>query len=188
MKKFIFMFVIFISNLALADKAVFAGGCFWCMEPPFEKLEGVSQVLSGYSGGEAGMANYKAVSAGGTGHKEAIEVTYDPAKITYEKLLDVYFKNVDPFDAVGQFCDKGDSYKSVIFTGNDAEKKIAEEKLKKVQDTKKALGKVVTEIVPLKKFYPAEDYHQDYYKKNPVRYKYYRYRCGRDSRLEAIGL
>jgi peptide-methionine (S)-S-oxide reductase len=188
MKKIILIIAVFTTQLALAEKAVFGGGCFWCMEPPYEKLEGVSAVVSGYSGGEAATAKYDQVSAGGTGHIEVIEVTYDPAKVSYEKLLDVYFKNIDPFDAIGQFCDKGDSYVAVIFTNNDTEKKLAEEKLKKVQEAKKSFGKVTTKITPLKKFYPAEEYHQDYYKKNPIRYKYYRSRCGRDNRLEAIGL
>ena len=188
MKRIIFMSLLFTTQMVLADKAVFAGGCFWCMEPAFEKVEGVSQVLSGYSGGEAATAHYEKVSAGGTGHKESIEVTYDKGKVSYEKLLEVYFKNIDPFDGAGQFCDKGESYTSVIFTGSEIEKKLAEEKLKKVQELKKSLGKVATQIVPLNKFYPAEDYHQDYYKKNPIRYKFYRSRCGRDNRLEAIGL
>ena len=187
MKHFIFT-LLFATNIYAAEKAVFAGGCFWCMEPPFEKLEGVSQVLSGYSGGEAATATYEKVSAGGTGHKESVEVTYDPAKVSYEKLVDTYFKNIDPYDEKGQFCDKGDSYKAVIFVNNDTEKKIAEEKSKSVQTAKAALGKVVTEILSLKKFYPAEDYHQDYYKKNPIRYTFYRSRCGRDTRLKNIGL
>ena len=186
--KYFFLFMLLSPALFAAEKAVFAGGCFWCMEGPFEKLDGVSQVLSGYAGGEADTATYEKVSAGGTGHKEVVEVTYDPAKVSYQKLLDVYFKNIDPFDELGQFCDKGDSYQAVIFTNNDAEKKLAEEKIKAVAASKKEFGKVVTQIIQLKKFYPAEDYHQDYYKKNPIRYAFYRSRCGRDSRLKAIGL
>jgi peptide-methionine (S)-S-oxide reductase len=164
--------------------AVFAGGCFWCMEPPFDKTEGVISTTSGYAGGETANPTYEEVSAGGSGHIEVIRIEYDPSKVSYEKLLDIYWRNVDPFDARGQFCDKGSQYRSAIFFGNNAEKALAEASKKKVAE--KFRKTVETLIMPASKFYPAEDYHQDYYKKNPVRYKLYRSGCGRDARLKAV--
>jgi peptide-methionine (S)-S-oxide reductase len=164
--------------------AIFAGGCFWCMEPPFDKTEGVISTTSGYAGGETANPTYEEVSAGGSGHIEVIRIEYDPSKVSYEKLLDIYWRNVDPFDARGQFCDKGSQYRSAIFFGNNAEKALAEASKKKVAE--KFRKTVETLIMPASKFYPAEDYHQDYYKKNPVRYKLYRSGCGRDARLKAV--
>jgi peptide-methionine (S)-S-oxide reductase len=164
--------------------AVFAGGCFWCMEPPFDKTEGVISTTSGYAGGETANPTYEEVSAGGSGHIEVIRIEYDPSKVSYEKLLDIYWRNVDPFDARGQFCDQGSQYRSAIFFGNNAEKALAEASKKKVAE--KFRKTVETLIMPASKFYPAEDYHQDYYKKNPVRYKLYRSGCGRDARLKAV--
>ena len=165
-------------------KATFAGGCFWCMEPPFDKLDGVISTISGYAGGKKKNPTYEEVSAGNTGHAEVVQVTYDPKKITYEKLLDVFWHNVDPLTANRQFCDVGSQYRTAIFYYDETQKRLAEE-------SKKALAKrfkepIVTEIVAASEFYPAEDYHQDYYIKNPLRYKYYRYSCGRDQRLEAL--
>lgn len=165
-------------------KATFAGGCFWCMEPPFDKLDGVISTISGYAGGKKKNPTYEEVSAGNTGHAEAVQITYDPKKITYEKLLEVFWHNVDPLTANRQFCDAGSQYRTAIFYHDDTQKRLAEE-------SKKALAKrfkepIVTEIVAASEFYPAEDYHQDYYIKNPLRYKYYRYSCGRDQRLEAL--
>ena len=165
-------------------KATFAGGCFWCMEPPFDKLDGVISTISGYAGGKKKNPTYEEVSAGNTGHAEVVQVTYDPQKITYEKLLDVFWHNVDPFTANRQFCDVGSQYRTAIFYHDESQKRLAEE-------SKKVLAKrfkepIVTEIVAASEFYPAEDYHQDYYIKNPLRYKYYRYSCGRDQRLEAL--
>ena len=165
-------------------KATFAGGCFWCMEPPFDKLDGVISTISGYTGGTKKNPTYEQVSAGGTGHAEAVEITYDPKKITYAKLLDVFWHNVDPLTPNRQFCDGGSQYRTAIFYHDENQKRLAEE-------SKKALSKrfkqpIVTEIVPAKEFYPAEDYHQDYYIKNPLRYKFYRYNCGRDQRLEEL--
>jgi peptide-methionine (S)-S-oxide reductase len=166
------------------SKATFAGGCFWCMEPPFDKLDGVISTISGYAGGKKKNPTYEEVSAGNTGHAEVVQITYDPKKITYEKLLEVFWHNVDPLTPNRQFCDVGSQYRTAIFYHDETQKRLAEE-------SKKALAKrfkepIVTEIVAAAEFYPAEDYHQDYYTKNPLRYKYYRYSCGRDQRLEAL--
>lgn len=167
-------------------KAVFAGGCFWCMEPPFDKLEGVTATISGYSGGSVKNPNYRSVSSGGTGHYEVIEVHYDADKVSYEKLLSVFWKNVDPYDARGQFCDKGSQYLSAIFYLDEAQRKAAEKSRLALAKNAKLPGNVVTQILPASRFYPAERYHQDYYQKNPLRYKFYRSRCGRDKRLNEL--
>jgi peptide-methionine (S)-S-oxide reductase len=154
------------------------------MEPPFDKTEGVLSTVSGYTGGQAENPTYEEVSAGGTGHYEAVKIEYDPAKISYEKLLDVFWPNVDPFDASGQFCDKGQQYRAAIFYATEAEKSLAGESKRRIEQK---LGKTVaTEVLPASAFYPAEDYHQDYYVKNPIRYRFYRYGCGRDARLKAV--
>jgi len=166
--------------------AIFAGGCFWCMEPPFDKLEGVISTISGYSGGHTENPTYKQVSSETTGHYEVLQVTYDPNKVDYETLLNVFWHNVDPLDPSGQFCDKGESYRTAIFYNSDEQKKLAESSKQKLVDEKIFQQEVVTEILEAKKFYPAEDYHQDYYQKNPLRYKYYRFSCGRDERLEEL--
>jgi peptide-methionine (S)-S-oxide reductase len=164
--------------------AVFAGGCFWCMEPPYDALPGVVATTSGYSGGQKANPTYEQVSAGDTGHIEVIQITYDPKQISYEKLLEVFWRNVDPLDKGGQFCDRGSTYTTAIFVQNQEERKIAEQSKAAIE---KQLGKtVVTAIRPAATFYAAEDYHQDYYQKNPLRYKYYRYSCGRDQRLEHL--
>lgn len=165
-------------------EAIFAGGCFWCMEPPFDKTPGVLETISGYIGGTLKNPTYKQVSTGGTGHYEALKVVYDPAKVTYQELLKVYWRNVDPFDARGQFCDKGTQYLSAIFAANEEEKKLAV--ASKTELEQKSDKKFVTRILDAAEFYPAETYHQDYYLKNPVRYKYYRFRCGRDQRLQEV--
>jgi peptide-methionine (S)-S-oxide reductase len=164
--------------------ATFAGGCFWCMEPPYDKLPGVISTTSGYIGGTTVNPTYRQVVTGGTGHTEAVQVVYDPAKITYEKLLEVFWRNVDPFDAGGQFCDRGDSYRTGIFVHDQEQLRLAQESKKQVEA--KLKKPVVTEILLAPKFYPAEDYHQDYYLKNPVRYKFYRQNCGRDERLREV--
>jgi peptide-methionine (S)-S-oxide reductase len=164
--------------------ATFAGGCFWCMEPPFDKLPGVISTTSGYIGGKTLNPTYRQVVEGDTGHAEAVQVVYDPTKITYEKLLEVFWRNVDPHDAGGQFCDRGDSYRTGIFVHDEAQLRLAQESKKAV--AAKLKKPVVTEIVLAPKFYPAEDYHQDYYVKNPVRYKVYRSNCGRDARLKQV--
>ncbi len=164
--------------------ASFAGGCFWCMVHPFDELPGVVSVTSGYTGGQKVNPTYREVSAGDTGHIEAVQVVYDPQKIGYEKLLEVFWRNVDPLDSGGQFCDRGGTYTTAIFYQSEEQKKLAEQSKATIE---KQLGKaVVTAIRPAATFYAAEDYHQDYYQKNPLRYKYYRYSCGRDQRLEQL--
>jgi peptide methionine sulfoxide reductase msrA/msrB len=160
--------------------ATFAGGCFWCMEPPFEKLVGVQKVTSGYTGGNKKNPTYEEVSHGSTGHVEAVQIHFDPAKISYQDLLEVFWRNVDPTDAGGQFVDRGDSYVTGVFVHDEEQKRLAEESKMKLEKSKRYDKKIVTPITQAKEFYPAEDYHQDYYKINPVRYKYYRYRSGRD--------
>jgi peptide-methionine (S)-S-oxide reductase len=165
-------------------KATFAGGCFWCMEPPYDELEGVISTISGYTGGSKKNPTYEQVSAGTTGHTEAVEITYDPKKVSYEKLLDVFWRNIDPLTANAQFCDSGSQYRSAIFYHDQTQKTLAEASKKGVQSRFKQ--SIVTEIVQAPEFYPAEDYHQDYYKKNPIRYKFYRYGCGRDKRLQEL--
>jgi peptide-methionine (S)-S-oxide reductase len=166
--------------------AIFAGGCFWCEETAFEGLPGVISVVSGYTGGQKKNPTYEEVSAGGTGHAESVQVTYDPGKTSYEKLLDVFWHNVDPFQKDAQFCDHGTQYRSAIFYQGDAQKKAAEESRRKLEEQPRFKGKIVTQIVAASTFYPAEEYHQDFYKKNPVRYHEYRAGCGRDARLKEI--
>lgn len=165
------------------EKATFAGGCFWCMVPPFEKLDGVKEVISGYTGGQKVNPSYEEVSAGNTGHMEAIQVTYDPSKVTYEKLLDVFWRQINPTDAGGQFVDRGSSYTSAIYYHNEEQKRLAEKSKKELEQSKLFDKPVVTEIRSAGPFYRAEGYHQDYWKKNPVRYKFYRYNSGRDQYL-----
>jgi peptide-methionine (S)-S-oxide reductase len=163
--------------------AVFAGGCFWCTEADFEKLPGVISAVSGYTGGRVANPTYEAVSAGGTGHYEAVRIVYDPARISYAQLVRHYFRTVDPTDQGGQFCDRGESYRTAIFALDAAQRQAAEAEKARVD---RILGKVVTPVLGASRFYPAEGYHQDYYKKNPVRYRFYRYRCGRDARLGKV--
>ncbi|MBI4178438.1 peptide-methionine (R)-S-oxide reductase MsrB [bacterium] len=169
-------------------KAVFAGGCFWCMEPPFDALKekGVLETVVGYTGGRGANPTYEEISGGGTGHREAIEITYDPAKISYADLLSVFWKNIDPLDGAGQFCDKGEQYTGAVFYLDDGQKKQAEKSLGEIKSQIREKGRIATAILPAAPFYPAEDYHQDYYVKNPLRYKFYRYNCGRDGRLKAV--
>jgi len=166
--------------------AIFAGGCFWCMEPPYDKLDGVISTTSGYIGGSVPNPTYEQVSAGGTGHTEAVRVVYDPAKIGYQQLVDVFWVNIDPTQADGQFCDHGDQYRSAIFYANGEQQQVAEQSLADLERTKPFEGEIVTEIAPATVFYPAEDYHQDYYQKNPLRYKYYYWACGRQQRLTEV--
>jgi peptide-methionine (S)-S-oxide reductase len=165
--------------------AIFAGGCFWCVEADFDKVPGVISTTSGYINGKTKNPTYKEVSAGGTGHAEAVEIVFDPSKVTYAKLLDVFWRNIDPLVKDRQFCDSGDMYRSAIFYRSDEEKKLAEE-TKKTVEAKFAPRKVYTEITKADTFYKAEDYHQDYYKKNEARYNFYRWNCGRDQRLEQL--
>ncbi len=182
----VILFSFQVASFAANDVAIFAGGCFWCMEKPFDELDGVISSTSGYTGGHTDNPTYKQTSSGTTGHYEAVQIEYDASKVSYQQLLDVYWKNIDPFDARGQFCDKGPQYRAAIFTMDDKEKELALKSKARLQDKLKNKAKLVTEILPAKKFYAAEEYHQDYYIKNPVRYKYYRYGCGRDKRLEQV--
>jgi peptide-methionine (S)-S-oxide reductase len=167
-------------------KAYFAGGCFWCMEEAFEKVEGVLMAVSGYMDGTVANPTYEQVSAGGTGHAESVEVTYDPAKVSYEKLLDAFWRNVDPLTPNAQFCDHGNQYRAAIFPSTPEEQKLAEASRKRLEESKKFHSPIVTQIVAATAFYPAEEYHQDFYKKNPVRYKFYKFNCGRTQRLEEV--
>jgi peptide-methionine (S)-S-oxide reductase len=167
-------------------KAFFAGGCFWCMEEVFEKVPGVTAVSSGYMGGRVENPSYEQVSAGGTGHAEAVEVSYDPQKVSYAKLLEAFWRNVDPLTANAQFCDHGNPYRAVIFYQNEEQQRLAEESKRTLEQSKRFAQPIVTELVMASQFYPAEDYHQDFYKKNPIRYKFYKYNCGRAQRLEEL--
>jgi peptide-methionine (S)-S-oxide reductase len=174
------------TDKAALAKATFAGGCFWCMEPPFDKLDGVVSTTSGYAGGKEKNPTYEQVSAGTTGHAEVVQVVYDPAKVSYEKLLQVYWHNVDPLTVDRQFCDGGHQYRTAILYHDAEQKRLAEASKRALEASRKLPGPIVTEIVPLTAFYPAEEYHQDFYVKSPLRYKTYRAGCGRDRRLEDL--
>lgn len=169
---------------ANADTATFAGGCFWCMEPPFDKLDGVAATVSGYAGGTVPNPTYEEVSSGGTGHAEVVNVIYDSTEVSYETLLEVYWRNVDLLDDQGQFCDRGPSYRPVIFVRNARQERLAE--ASKAEVAQRFDRPVVVPIQPLDAFYPAEEYHQNFYKKNPARYKSYREGCRRDARLREL--
>ena len=165
-------------------QAVFAGGCFWCTESDFDKVPGVHSTTSGYIGGRVAKPTYEQVSAGGTGHIEAVRVVFDPAKVTFAALANRFFRTIDPLDAGGQFCDRGDQYRSALFVADAEQRQIAAAAKAKAAA---ALGKpIATLILPAATFYPAEAYHQDYYKKNPAKYRFYRWNCGRDARLKAV--
>ena len=166
--------------------AVFAGGCFWCMEPPFDKLPGVISTTSGYIDGRIANPTYEQVSAGITGHTEAVQVRYDPTRVGYQTLLDVFWRNIDPVAVNRQFCDAGTQYRSGIYTVDAQQQRLAEASKRKLETSRRFDGPIATEIVAAKTFYPAEGYHQDYYKKNPGRYKFYRWNCGRDQRLQEL--
>ena len=188
MKKFVFalgLTALTAAAQAATAPAVFAGGCFWCTESDFEKLPGVVAAESGYTGGKTANPTYEAVSAGHTGHTEAVRVTYDPAKVSYAQLVEFFWRTIDPTEKDRQFCDVGDQYRSGIYWGTDAERQVAEASLARL----KAAGRfknIYTEVKNADPFYVAEDYHQDYYKKNSVRYSYYRYSCGRDAQLKRV--
>jgi len=171
---------------AATEKATFAGGCFWCMEPPYDAIPGVISTTSGYIGGRTVNPTYEQVSSGSTGHAEAIQVVYDPAKVSYEKLLEVFWVNIDPTVRDRQFCDSGTQYRTGIFYHSEAQRKAAEASKAALEKTKPFKAPIVTPIEMAGTFYPAEDYHQDYYLKNPVRYKFYRNGCGRDARLREL--
>jgi peptide-methionine (S)-S-oxide reductase len=165
---------------------IFAGGCFWCMEHPFDEIDGVISVTSGYTGGTKAKPTYEEVSSGSTGHAEAVEVVYDPAKVNYQKLVDVFWRNVDPLTANAQFCDHGTQYRSAIFYLDDEQKRIAEASKEALAKSGRFDKPIVTQIVAATTFWPAEGYHQHYYRTHPVQYKFYRYNCGRDQRLEQL--
>jgi peptide-methionine (S)-S-oxide reductase len=182
---------LFAGAVGLADAtqratAVFAGGCFWCEETAFEGVPGVVAVISGYTGGHVANPTYEQVSAGGTGHAESVQVVYDPGKISYEKLLDIFWHNVDPLQKDAQFCDHGNQYRSAIFYKGLEQQKAAQASKAKLEEEPRFQGKIATEIVPASTFYRAEEYHQDFYKKSPVRYYSYRTGCGRDARLKEL--
>lgn len=168
------------------ETATFAGGCFWCMEPPYDVLDGVFSTTSGYTGGKEADPTYKQVAGGHTGHTEAVQIIYDPEKVSYAELLDIYWHNIDPTDASGQFCDKGRQYRSEIFFHNKEQERLAVQSRNALDKLKLFKQPIVTQITMATDFYPAEDYHQDYYLRNPIRYKYYRFSCGRDRQLEAL--
>ncbi|MDD9819319.1 MAG: peptide-methionine (S)-S-oxide reductase MsrA [Nitrospira sp.] len=200
MNKTIVVFVLILAGVLVATSrpsmsetqqgqsavATFAGGCFWCMEGPFDELEGVLSTTSGYTGGETDNPTYEQVSAGGTGHTEAVQVVYDPQTVSYRELLDVYWRNTDPTTPDAQFCDHGDQYRPAIFYVNDEQRQVAEASKEDIERTKTFSASIVTEITPATTFYPAEEYHQDFYTKNPIRYKIYRWNCGRDARLKEL--
>jgi peptide-methionine (S)-S-oxide reductase len=171
---------------ATIGKAYFAGGCFWCMEEAFEKVEGVLSATSGYMGGTVANPSYEDVSSGRTGHAESVEVVYDPAKVSYQKLLEAFWRNVDPITRNAQFCDHGSQYRSAIFYQTDEEKRASDTSKQAIEQSKRFTEPIVTQIVMASHFYSAEEYHQDFYKKNPVRYKFYKYSCGRAQRLEEL--
>ncbi len=167
-------------------RAIFAGGCFWCVESDFDLIPGVLKTTSGYTGGNTKNPTYKQVTYGKTGHYEAVEIIYDPKKVTYEKLLSHFWRTVDPTDNGGQFCDRGHSYKTAIFAVGPEQMQLAEASKKKIDESKILKKPIVTPIIKAGEFYKAEGYHQDYYKKNPRRYSYYRYSCGRDGRIRSL--
>jgi methionine-S-sulfoxide reductase len=172
------------SSMSHTERAVFAGGCFWCMTPPFEKLSGVIEVLSGYTGGIGPNPTYEDYAE--KGYIEAVQITYDPSKINYSELLDVFWRQIDPTDPDGQFCDRGPQYRSAIFYENDEQKRLAEKSVEALEKSGRYKKPIVTELIKATAFYKAEDYHQDYHKKSPIRYKFYRYNCGRDQYLKKI--
>jgi peptide-methionine (S)-S-oxide reductase len=174
-----------VSRSGLA-KATFAGGCFWCMEHPFDELEGVVSTTVGYTGGHKKNPTYEEVSRGGTGHTEAVRVIYNPKKISYAQLLDVFWRNIDPLTPNRQFCDVGSQYRTGIFYHDEEQKRLVEQSKKELENSKRFQQPIVTEITRASEFYVGEEYHQDYYLKNPLRYKFYRYSCGRDRRLEEL--
>jgi peptide-methionine (S)-S-oxide reductase len=168
------------------ETAIFAGGCFWCVEADFDAIPGVVKTVSGYTGGHTQKPTYQETSAGGTGHAESVEVTFDPAKISYKELVERFWRRIDPTALNFQFCDSGDQYRAAIFYNSPEQKKIAEQSKRELEKTKPFKEPIVTEVTQATTFHPAEDYHQDYHNKNPVRYKFYRYNCGRDQRLKEL--
>ncbi|MEI1277935.1 peptide-methionine (S)-S-oxide reductase MsrA [Leptospira venezuelensis] len=193
LESILIIFVIFsFSNILYSkenpktETAIFAGGCFWCMEGPFEKLPGVISVISGYTGGKEKNPTYEDVGYGRTGHRESVLITYDPKKIDYAKLLDTYWRQIDPTDSGGQFADRGNQYRAAIYYKNEAQRKLAQEFKDKIGASKKFSSPIAVEILQASEFYPAEEYHQDYYKKNPSHYKQYRKGSGREDYVKEV--
>jgi len=190
MKLPIILLFFFLTTSAQAtmkqETAIFAGGCFWCMEQPFDKLDGVISTTSGYTAGHKKNPTYREVSSGSTGHTEAVKIVFNPEKISYAELLEVFWKNIDPVAVNRQFCDSGTQYRSGIYYQNELQEKAAKQSFQQLKNNKLFEETIATEIIMASIFYPAEDYHQDYYQKNPLRYKFYRYSCGRDQRLEEL--
>jgi peptide-methionine (S)-S-oxide reductase len=170
----------------IVETAIFAGGCFWCIEPVFDKMEGVISVMPGYTGGKTRDPSYQEVSSGESGHVEAVRIRFDPARVSYRQLLHVFWRNIDPTTRNRQFCDFGSQYRSAIFYLSDQQKKVAEESKRELEESRSLDRPMVTEILAASEFYPAEEYHQQYYKKNPERYKQYHDGCGRNSRLKEL--
>jgi methionine-S-sulfoxide reductase len=168
------------------DVATFAGGCFWCVESDFDSVPGVVRTVSGYTGGHVDNPSYKQVSSDTTGHREAVQIYYDPQRITYADLLEIFWRSVDPTDAGGQFCDRGNSYTTAVFVNSERQRQLSEASKRTLEQSGLLLQPVVTSIETAGPFYPAENYHQDYYKKNPLRYRFYRFSCGRDDRVETL--
>lgn len=181
--------IVFIGSVSAAPKsetAILAGGCFWCIESDFEKVDGVTEVISGYIGGHIDNPTYKQVSAGKSGHIEAAEIRYDPARISYDQILDYFWRHIDPTNDQGQFCDYGPQYRPAIFYLNFEQQQAAIQSTRQIEQSKPFTDPLKVELIEATTFYPAEDYHQDYYKKNPLRYNYYRFSCGRDARVEQL--
>lgn len=179
-------FSVYAKNNKPNEIATFAGGCFWCMEKPYDELPGVLKTTSGYMGGNIDNPTYEQVSKGNTGHYEAIQILYDPKLISYQQLLEVFWKNIDPTNSKGQFCDEGPQYRSAIFYQNEEQQRLALQSRQQIEKQYPSIGPIRTSILPARHFYPAEDYHQNYYLKNPFTYKFYRYTCGRDERLNEL--
>lgn len=168
------------------ETAIFAGGCFWCTEADFDKVDGVVSTVSGYTGGTVEEPTYKQVTSGDTGHYEAVKISYDPEQVSYEELVDYYFRTIDPTDPRGQFCDKGSSYRTAIFVSDNDERQVAETEINMIESSGQLPGPVVTKVLDASEFWPAESFHQNYYRTNPIRYKFYREGCGRDDRLKKL--
>jgi peptide-methionine (S)-S-oxide reductase len=167
-------------------KATFAGGCFWCMEEAYDEVDGVLETVSGFAGGDVPDPSYQEVVRGNTGHYEVVQITYDPSQVSYEELLDEFWYNIDPVDGGGQFCDRGSQYLSAIFYHNSEQRRLARESLRELERSDRVTREIATEIIELDEFYPAEEYHQNYYRKNPIRYNFYKTACGREARLQEI--
>ncbi|WP_084396361.1 peptide-methionine (S)-S-oxide reductase MsrA [Henriciella aquimarina] len=174
------------SEAARLETVILAGGCFWCVEADFDKVEGVVSTISGYSGGDVDNPTYKQVTGGSTGHYEAVKISYDPARVSYEELVHHFFRTIDPTDPMGQFCDKGSSYRTAVFVDSAEERDIVETEISDIEDSGVLPGRVVTKVLDETQFWPAEDYHQNYYRTNPVKYRFYRRGCGRDEKLEKL--